>query len=224
MKQPQIYSFANNAFGEAFKYIDPATQKEVKPNIGDNVPGLNLDPTQQFVAGYALAKKPTGEVSTSQPEMPWLTKFKLEQAQIDKRHKQSEANANRRASLNLQPAEIQGNELDAIEDITFSGGKIKDGVALDVNGNPWSGEVAVSKNNISGLLFDIIGADPKDVVVTFKNGEPVQMQHPQVGKLNRENIINYQLKWNGEPKKGQQPKFGRGGGKFTGLPANGKFD
>jgi hypothetical protein len=224
MKQPQIYSFANNAFGEAFKYIDPATQKEVKPNIGDNVPGLNLDPTQQFVAGYALAKKPTGEVSTSQPEMPWLTGFKLEQAQIDKRHKQSEANANRRASLNLQPAEIQGNELDAIEDITFSGGKIKDGVALDVNGNPWSGEVAVSKNNISGLLFDIIGADPKDVVVTFKNGEPVQMQHPQVGKLNRENIINYQLKWNGEPKKGQQPKFGRGGGKFTGLPANGKFD
>jgi hypothetical protein len=221
MKQPQIYSFANDAFGEAYKYFDPAAQKEVKPNIGDNVPGLNLDPTQQFVAGYALAKKPMGEVSSTEPVMPFLTEFKIREEAADRRHRISEANANRRASLNLQPAEIQGNELDAIQDITFSGGKIKDGVALDVNGNPWSGEVAVPKNNISGLLFDMIGADPKDVVVTFKNGEPVQMQHPQVGKLNRENIINYQLKWNGEPKKGQQPKFGRGGGKFSGVPPNG---
>ena len=222
MKQPQIYSFANDAFGEAYKYFDPATQKEVKPNIGDNVPGLNLDPTQQFVAGYALAKKPMGEVSTTQPVMPWSTKFKLEQAQIDKRHKQSEANANRRALLNLPPAEMEGNELDNIEDIVFStGGGVKNGVATYANGNPWSGEVSVPKNKISGLLFDMIGADPKDVVVTYKNGEPVKLTHPVVGVFDRQSIINYQLKFNTEPGKGQQLKFGRGGGKFSGVPPNG---
>jgi hypothetical protein len=219
MKQPQIYSFANNAFGEAFKYIDPATQKEVKPSIGDKIPGLNLDPTQQFVVGYALAKKPTGEVSTSQPEMPWLTGFKLREEATDRRHRISEANANRRKSLNLPPAEMQGNELDNIEDIVFStGGGVKNGVATYANGNPWSGEVSVPKNKISGLLFHMIGADPKDVVVTYKNGEPVKMVHPQVGSISRNAIINYQLKFNTEPGKGQQLKFGRD----TGTPSKKK--
>jgi hypothetical protein len=219
MKQPQIYSFANNAFGEAFKYIDPATQKEVKPSIGDKIPGLNLDPTQQFVAGYALAKKPTGEVSTTQRVMPYLTKFKLTKEAADKRQRISDANADRRALLNLPPAEMEGNELDNIEDIVFStGGGVKDGVATYANGNPWSGEVSVTKNKISGLLFDMIGADPKDVVVTFEKGVPVKMIHPQVGSISRQAMINYQLKFNGEPKKGQQPKFGRD----TGTPSKKK--
>jgi hypothetical protein len=219
MKQPQIYSFANDAFGKAYKYFDPAAQKEVKPNIGDNVPGLNLDPTQQFVAGYALAKKPMGEVSSTQPVMPFLTKFKLTKEAADKRQRISDANADRRALLNLPPAEMEGNELDNIEDIVFStGGGVKNGVATYANGNPWSGEVSVPKNKISGLLFHMIGADPKDVVVTYKNGEPVKMVHPQVGSISRNAIINYQLKFNTEPGKGQQLKFGRD----TGTPSKKK--
>ena len=117
---------------------------------------------------------------------------------------------------------MEGNELDNIEDIVFStGGGVKNGVATYANGNPWSGEVSVPKNKISGLLFDMIGADPKDVVVTYKNGEPVKLTHPVVGVFDRQSIINYQLKFNTEPGKGQQLKFGRGGGKFSGVPPNG---
>ena len=65
-KNPAIFNSANDIFGETFKYTDPKTNKEVKPKI-ENI--------EQFVAGYALLKKPTGEVSTGKEDYPWLTKF-----------------------------------------------------------------------------------------------------------------------------------------------------
>jgi len=224
IRNPQIYANVNNAFGEAFKYTDPATQKEVKPNIGDKIPGLNLDATQQFVAGYALMKKPTGGVSTSQPEMPWMTKFNIEEAGRIKRHKISEANADRRSKAGV--AEEQGNELDNIEDISFrAGGGVKGGIALDANGNRWSGEATIPQNKVPGLLFDMIGADPKDVVVTYENGVPVKMIHPQVGNISRQAVEAYQLKFNTEPAKGRQIKFGKPKSesktKFVGVPKGG---
>jgi len=224
MKQPQIYGFANNAFGEAFKYIDPATQKEVKPNIGDRIPGLNLDPTQQFVAGYALAKKPSGEVSESKPEFPWLTKFNLEQNAINRRHRDSEANANARAAkYGAAASENQGNELDNIEDIPFKGGGgIKNGVALDANGNMFSGDVAVPKSKIPGLLFNLLNIKrPRDLIVTYKDGVAVKMVHPSAGAFSRDAINNYQLKWNTEPGKGRQPQFGKPKSDFVGVPEKG---
>jgi len=65
-KNPAIFNSVNDIFGETFKYKDQKTGKEVKPKI-ENI--------EQFVAGYALLKKPTGEVSTSKADYPWLTKF-----------------------------------------------------------------------------------------------------------------------------------------------------
>jgi hypothetical protein len=65
-KNPAIFNSANDIFGETFKYTDPKTNKEVKPKI-ENI--------EQFVAGYALLKKPTGEMSTSKADYSWLTKF-----------------------------------------------------------------------------------------------------------------------------------------------------
>jgi hypothetical protein len=223
IRNPQIYANVNSAFGEAFKYTDPATQKEVKPNIGDKIPGLNLDPTQQFVAGYALMKKPIGEVSTSQPEMPWMTKFNIEEAGRKKRHQETLKRMSQTSSV---PVEDQGNELDNIEDIPFrNGGGVKGGIALDANGNRWSGEATIPQNKVPGLLFDMIGADPKDVVVTYENGVPVKMIHPQVGNISRQAVEAYQLKFNTEPAKGRQIKFGKPKSesktKFVGIPKGG---
>ena len=65
-KNSAIFNSANDIFGQTFKYTDPKTNKEVKPKI-ENI--------EQFVAGYALLKKPTGEVSTGKEDYPWLTKF-----------------------------------------------------------------------------------------------------------------------------------------------------
>lgn len=222
MKNPQIYSNVNSAFGEAFKYTDPATQKEVKPSIGDKIPGLNLDPTQQFVAGYAILKKPVGEVSTSEPKMPWLTGFKMREEAADRRQSRSDARADKRSSGVVQN---QGNELDNIEDINFSiGGGVKNGIAVDAQGNAWSGDAEIPASKVSGMLFDMIGADPKNIVVTYKDGLPVKFTHPQVGTFSRKNIENYQMKFNTEPGKGPQLQFGKENKGFTGLPKGGKFD
>jgi hypothetical protein len=76
MKDANILNAAQEAFGEAFKYTDPKTKKIVKPTI---------ESPEQFVAGYALLKKPTGAISTGKEDFPWLTKFKKQQEAINER-------------------------------------------------------------------------------------------------------------------------------------------
>lgn len=76
MKDANIFAAAEKEFGEAFKYTDPTTKKIVKPTI---------ETPEQFVAGYALLKKPTGPMSTGKADYPWLTKFRMQQAAIDAR-------------------------------------------------------------------------------------------------------------------------------------------
>jgi hypothetical protein len=76
MKDANIFSAAEKEFGEAFKYTDPQTKKTVVPKIEN---------PEQFVAGYALLKKPTGELSTGKADYPWLTKFRMTQAAINDR-------------------------------------------------------------------------------------------------------------------------------------------
>ena len=77
MKDPAIFEAAQNAFGNQFKYKDPSNPKKmITPKI---------ETPEQFVAGYALLKKPTGEVSTSRADYPWLTKFNKTQGAINAR-------------------------------------------------------------------------------------------------------------------------------------------
>jgi hypothetical protein len=82
MKDANIFSAAEKEFGEAFKYTDPQTKKVVKPRIEN---------PEQFVAGYALLKKPTGEISTGKADYPWLTKFRMQQGAIDRRADEKDA-------------------------------------------------------------------------------------------------------------------------------------
>ena len=76
IKDANVFSAAEKEFGEAFKYTDPQTKKTVIPKI---------ETPEQFVAGYALLKKPTGELSTGKADYPWLTKFRMTQAAINDR-------------------------------------------------------------------------------------------------------------------------------------------
>ncbi len=77
MKDANIFSAAEKAFGEAFKYPDPKNKNTfIKPKIEN---------PEQFVAGYALLKKPTGALSEGKPDYPWLTKFGMQQSAIDRR-------------------------------------------------------------------------------------------------------------------------------------------
>ena len=76
MKDANVFSAAEKEFGEAFKYTDPQTKKTVIPKI---------ETPEQFVAGYALLKKPTGPISSGIADYPWLTKFNKNQAAINAR-------------------------------------------------------------------------------------------------------------------------------------------
>jgi hypothetical protein len=76
MKDANILNAAQEAFGEAFKYTDAQTKKVVKPRI---------ESPEQFVAGYALLKKPTGPVSTGKADFSKLFYFNKQQEAIDNR-------------------------------------------------------------------------------------------------------------------------------------------
>lgn len=213
-KNPDVYNYANKEFGDAFAIIDPVTGVKTKPEIGTDI--------NKFIVGYVLSKKPVGDVSSGQAEYDWLTKFNLEKKAADNRQRRSDKS---RASGTTQPQEM-GNELDNIEDINFSiGGGVKNGIAVDAQGNAWSGEAEIPAKNIPGQLFDMIGVvDPVNMVVTYKDGMPVKIYNPKIGTYTRKSIENYQMKFNTEPGKGPQLQFGRENKGFTGLPKGGKFD
>jgi hypothetical protein len=82
MKDANIFSAAEREFGETFKYTDTKTKTVVRPKI---------ETPEQFVTGYALLKKPTGEVSTGKADFDWLTKFRMQQNAINARADKKDA-------------------------------------------------------------------------------------------------------------------------------------
>ena len=208
MKDANIFSAAEREFGEAFKYTDPKTKKVVKPKI---------ETPEQFVAGYALLKKPTGALSESKAEFPWLTKFRMGQDRSDKR-----------ADKIAGPDVIEGNIMDVIPDQNLqSGNKIINGTYVDINGNPLSGVVNLPKEKLPAELFDIIKAprEVKDFNIEFVNGKPEKLINKRFGTITRQSMENYQLKYNTEPGKGRQPKFGKKSKSgFVGIPESGGFN
>lgn len=202
-KNPAVFNSANDIFGETFKYTDPKTNKEVKPQI-ENI--------EQFVAGYALLKKPTGEVSTGKADYPWLTKFNMQQNRADAR-----------AAMNAGAGGTQGNLFDSIQDLNFEHGKIRNGTASDTLGNPYNGTIYVDKEKLPSEIFSAIGATAahaKGFNVTFENGSPVKFVNPKTGTVTRQGMENYQLKYNTEPMKGRQPQYGKGNS-FKDMPPGG---
>jgi hypothetical protein len=192
MKDANILNAAQEAFGEAFKFTDPTTKKIVKPTI---------ESPEQFVAGYALLKKPTGEMSKGKAGYDWLTQFRMR-----------EAGANARANKVAGVGVIEGNIMDVIPDQDLkSGNKIINGTYVDVNGNPLSGIVNLPKEKLPAEMFDIIKAprEVKDFNIEFVNGKPEKLINRRFGTITRQSMENYQLKYNTEPGKGRQPSFGK---------------
>mgnify|MGYP007049619977 CR=1 FL=1 len=111
------------------------------------------------------------------------------------------------------PAAPQGNLFDTLPNIPLgSGGKIENGVAVDKNGNPLTGNVYIEKINIPTEILDGIGVGASDKKVTgfnvvFENGVPQQFVNKLTGTLTRQAMYNKQLKMNTEPGKGPQPTY-----------------
>lgn len=192
MNDANALAAAQREFGETFKYTDPKTKKVVIPVI---------ETPEQFVAGYALTKKPRGEMSTGKAEYDWLTQFNMGQARSD-------ARADRLAGSGV----IEGNLFDVIPDQSLkSGNRIVNGTFVDKNGNPLSGVVNLPKEKLPAEIFSAIKAPTsvRDFDIIFVNGKPEKIVNKRFGTVTRQSMENYQLKYNTEPGKGRQPNFGR---------------
>ncbi len=205
MKDANVFAAAQKEFGEAFKYTDPQTKKVVIPKI---------ETPEDFVAGYALIKKPTGPVSTGK-------------ADFSKLYYEGRKDARARANAAGNVAVVEGNIMDVIPDQDLkSGNKIINGTYVDVNGNPISGVVNLPKEKLPAELFDIIKAprEIKNFNIEFVNGKPEKLINKNFGTITRQSMENYQLKYNTEPGKGRQPQFGKTKSVFVGIPESGGFN
>jgi hypothetical protein len=116
----------------------------------------------------------------------------------------------------------EGNLLDQIPDINLaSGGKISSGIAYDKSGKPLNGEIYIEKTKLPNEWFSVIG-NPKGVNgfnVKFIDGSPEVISNKRIGTINRQSMINYQRKYNTEPKSSPQLDFSNS--KYTAISANG---
>lgn len=116
----------------------------------------------------------------------------------------------------------EGNLLDQIPDINLaSGGKISKGIAYDKKGSPLNGNIYLGKDDLPSEWFSVIG-NPKGVTgfdITFVDGNPEKISNKRFGNINRQSMLNYQRKYNTEPKSGPQLDFSKN--KYTATDANG---
>lgn len=175
----------------------------------------DIKDAEDLAIGYALTQKPGGLIKTEAPTYPdlsWQYKFNQTQDAI-----------NARANKYNQGLVEEGNLLDLIPDINLaSGGKVSGGVAFDKNGAPLNGEIYLEKENLPTEWFSVIG-NPKGVKgfnVKFVDGNPEKISNPKIGNITRQSMINYQRKYNTEPKNAPQLDFSKGS-KFTATGANG---
>jgi len=113
-------------------------------------------------------------------------------------------------------AQGEGLVLDEIGKITpleLQGGNyiVDNGSVSDRDGNPYSGEIYVSKENIPTSLKTIMKAGGveigKGINVVVKDGVMEAVKTKQ-GVTDRNTIWNYQQKWNTESAKAPQPSWG----------------
>lgn len=205
------------------EYFDNLLQDRVfTSKVNDNFKkkfDRDIKTGEDLAIAYALTQKPGGLIKTEAPKYPdlsWQYKFNQTQSAI-----------NARANKYNQGLVEEGNLLDLIPDINLaSGGKVSGGVAFDQNGAPLNGEIYLEKENLPTEWFSVIG-NPKGVKgfnVKFVDGNPEKISNPKVGNITRQSMINYQRKYNTEPKNAPQLDFGKGSGKGKSNYGNIKFN
>ena len=116
---------------------------------------------------------------------------------------------------------VTGNLFDTIgstQKLKAGDKTIYNGAVYDKNNNPFTGEFFITKNLIpsniysalksSGLSDDFLKIN-QGFTAIVKDGRIQGLKDKYLGLIDRQSMENAQLKFNTEPQKGQQPKFGR---------------
>ena len=167
---------------------------------------VDIKTPADLVVAYGLATKVPKTKQGDKFDFPREYYFEEGQKRADIR------SALNRAATNTGSTTETANLFDVIPDVSTVGGAyIKNGQAFDKDGNPYNGKIVIQKQNLPSEIFSVLGPVAKDVRnfdVTFENGTPVKFVNPRTGVIDRRGMSNYQLKYNTEPRKGEQPNFG----------------
>jgi hypothetical protein len=171
--------------------------------------GVDIKTPEDLSVAYGLATKQPKKEDKTGYDFTKEYYFKEGQRRSDIR------SALNRAATNTGSGPDDANLFDALPNLkTVSGNNyIENGKAFDKNGNLYNGKMFIQRQNLPAEIFSVLGPVAKDVRnfdVTFENGTPIIFSNPKTGVIDRRAMYNYQLKYNTEPRKGNQPDFGDG--------------
>jgi hypothetical protein len=202
-------SYYRSNLGTQEQYNDLIKDKDfvnqLNPTYKKNF-GVDIKTPEDLVVAYGLA--------TKQPKREDITGFDFSKEWY---YREGQKRADTRAALSRAAANTGTSEeeailFDAIPDISTVGGRsIRNGQAFDKDGTLFNGRMIIQKENLPSEIFSVLGPlanKVKDFEVTFENGIPVKFVDPKTGVIDRRGMYNYQLKYNTEPRRGDQPKFG----------------
>lgn len=187
------------------KIYKERTGKDIPVEVVNGKPEVNL---AELSYANVLSQVPT-IYDRSNPELTESEKTRLALA--------------RQKSTTPIGAMPEGNLFDQIPDVKLgSGGQISNGVAYDSKNTPLNGKVYLKKEELPSEWFSVIG-NPKNVKgfeVEFKDGSPERITNPKFGSITRQSMLNYQRKYDTEPKNAPKLDFSKGS-KYTATGAGG---
>lgn len=217
---PEDLAAIDNQYDQVMKSLPKSLSNKVGVEIK-----INPNNPLSVEAAY-LAKKLAIDKYSKIGEGELIKKTNSKET-IDYRHEQAmksiAANkGNGYSSNGSNPNADNSTEFDRmgnIEPLVFpkSGVVLKSGEARDKNGNLFNGDLVTTGDRIgSGLKtvlksggFDFTDSDKSDYFTfRIKDGR-IEAMKPNGGSwIDRQDLINFQLKANSEPQKGQQPRYG----------------
>ena len=94
-------------------------------------------------------------------------------------------------------------------------GRVENGYVFDENGQPLTREIEIEATKLPSVMFPIMKKQGLDIPTSGKTkfnvdrGTIVSMNHPTKGQTGREDMKTFQLSYNTEPIKSEQPNFGK---------------
>ena len=205
-------SYVRNNEG-AMKYFntlmeDPIILKEANKAYQEyKGPNAKIVDEEDFAVAYGLLKKPGGFIKAGKEEETAAYKRQQDAA---KSKSLMDYNASLYGDYEIEPDFISNLGGSKGVNVWAAGQKrsapttIKDGVATDVNGNLFTGELPLDTEFIGSDFKDMLKAGGKDsdavemtnkVDVTFKDGRPISIRGTEIGTLDIPKIKEYQAMW-----------------------------